>query len=78
MAIIEDCFINSPKPKANIFKRNWKNFQQNLFILDFENISWDEIIDFNKENANLSLDNYLHNTNLLLEKHTLLKRLNKQ
>ena len=78
MAIIEDCFISSPKPKANILKRNWKNFQQNLFILDFENINWDEIIDFNKENVNLSLDNYFHNINLLLEKHTLLKRLNKQ
>ena len=78
MAIIEDCFIRSPKPKANIFKRNWKNFQQNLFILDFENINCDEIIDFNKEHVNLSLDNYFHNINLLLEKHTLLKRLNKQ
>ena len=36
------------------------------------------IIDVNKENINLSLDNYLYNTDLLLEKHASLKRLNKQ
>ena len=36
------------------------------------------IIDVNKENINLSLDNYLCNTDLLLEKHASLKRLNKQ
>ena len=58
-AIIEDFFANSPKSKSNTFKRNWKNFDQNLFISDFENANWDEIIDVNKENINLSLNNYL-------------------
>ena len=71
-------FANSPKSKSNIFKRNWKNFDQNLFISDFENANWDEITDVNKENVNLSLNNYLYNTDLLLEKYAPLKRLNKQ
>ena len=43
-----DFFANSPKSKSNIFKRNWKNFDQNLFISDFENANWDETIDVNK------------------------------
>ena len=71
-------FANSPKSKLNIVKRNWKSFNQNLFISDFENIKWDEIIDVNKENVNLSLNNYLYNNDLLLEKHAPLKRLNKR
>ena len=31
-AIIEDDFANSPKSKSNILKRNWKSFDQNLFV----------------------------------------------
>ena len=77
-AIIEDFIANSPKSKSNIFKRNWKNFDQNLFISDFEDANWDEIIDVNKENVNLSLNNYLYNIDLLLEKHAPLKQLNEQ
>ena len=50
-----------------------------MFISDFENTNWDEIIDVNKENVNLSLNNYLCNIDLLLEKHApLIKQLNKQ
>ena len=56
-AIIEDFFANSPKSKSNIFKGNWKNFDQNLCISDFENAKWDEIIGVNKENVNLSFKN---------------------
>ena len=69
---------NSSKSKSNIFKRNWENFDQNLFISNFENANWDEIIDVNKENANVSLNNYLSNIDLLLEKHAPLKRFSKQ
>ena len=77
-AIIEDFFANSPKSESNIFKRNWKNFDQNLFVSDFENANWEEIIYVNRENVNLSLNNYLYNTDLLLEKYAPLKRFNKQ
>ena len=73
-----DFFANSPKSKSNIFKRNWKNFDKNLLISDFENANWDEIIDVNKSNGNLSLTNHLYNTDLLLEKHAPLKQLKKQ
>ena len=49
-----------------------------MFISDFENANWDEFIQFNKENVNLSLNNYLYKIDLLLEKHSPLKRLNIQ
>ena len=49
-----------------------------LFISEFENTNWIEIIDVNKEELNLSLNHYLCSINLLLEKHAPLKRLNKQ
>ena len=77
-AITEDFFANSQRSKSNIFKRNWKIFDQNLLISDFENAIWDEIIDVNRENVNLSIKNYLYNIDLLLETHAPLKRLNKQ
>ena len=77
-AIIEDFFANSLKSKSNIFKRNWKNFGQSLFISDFQNVCCGEIIDVNKENVNLSLKNYLYNIGLLFEKHAPSKRLDKQ
>ena len=77
-AIIEDFFANSPKSKLNIFKRDWKNFDQNLFISEFENASWEEIINVSKENINLSVNSYLYNIDLLLEKHAPLKQFNKQ
>ena len=44
----------------------------------FENANWEEIIDVNKENVNLSLYSFLYNIDLLLEKNELLKRLNKK
>ena len=74
-AIIEDDFANSPKSKSNILKRNWKSFDQNLFVFftDFENANWDEIIDVNKEKKIFSLHNCLYKIDLLLEKHAPLK-----
>ena len=56
-----------------MFKRNWKNFADNLFISEFVNANGEEIIDVNKENVNFSLNNYLCNIALLLEKHAALK-----
>ena len=77
-AIIGGFLTNSPKFESNIFKRNWKNFNQSLFISDFQNTNWKEITDFNKENVDLSLNNYLHNIDLLLKEHAPLERLKKQ
>ena len=44
----------------------------------FGSVIIDGIIDVNKENVNLSLNSYLYNIDLLLEKHAPLKQLNKQ
>ena len=62
----------------NILKKNWKNFNQSLFTSDIESANWDAIIDVNEENLILFLNNYLYNTDLLLEKDAPLTRLNKQ
>lgn len=64
---------NSPKFKSNIFKRNWKDFDKSIFISDFANAYWEEISDVNNENVVFSLNNYLCNIDLLLEKHASLK-----
>ena len=77
-AMIGGFLTNSPKSESNIFKTNWKNFNQSLFISDFQNTNWKEITDFNKENVDLSLKNYLHNIDLLLKEHAPLERLKKQ
>ena len=59
-AIIENFFANSPKSESKIFIRNWRNFDQNLFISDSGNVSWGEITDVNKENVNFSFNNIQH------------------
>ena len=52
--IIEDLFANSAKSKSNIVEKIGNILTQ----IDLENGNWEEIIDVNKQNLDLSLNNF--------------------
>ena len=40
-------------------------FQQKLFVEDFHEVNWNQIIRLNQNNVNLTFDNYLNTVNTL-------------
>ena len=64
-------------PKQNIYKRDTKNFDQAEFILDYFDVNWDEVLQLNKNDVNLSLSSLLGKLNEILDKHMPLKKVNK-
>ena len=63
---------NAPRSKYNIYTHDSKKFDEEKSIFEFNSEDWD------KENANKTIDNYLQNLNNLLEKYAPLKTLNKK
>ena len=61
--------------KHNIFTRSYKNFNKDDFILDYFDNNWNEIIDIDKNDTNWSMENFLNNFNILLDKHMPFKKL---
>ena len=39
-SIVPNIFADSPTPKLNIYERDWKQFNQQEFILDFFSTDW--------------------------------------
>ena len=60
--------------KHNIYKRSAK-FDQEALLHDYQNIDWNEVIDTNKNDANVSMDNFLSKFNELLDFHAPLKKI---
>ena len=42
--IVPDIFLNLSPPKSNIYERDWNNFDQENFILDYLAVDWADII----------------------------------
>ena len=42
-------FLNSSPTKSNIYERDWKNFDQENFILDYLAVDWADFIKSEKE-----------------------------
>ena len=76
--IFLEFFSNAPPSKYNIYIHDWKKFDEEKFIFAFNSQNWDNILVFDKENVDETIDIYLQNLNNLLEKYAPLKRLNKQ
>ena len=64
--------------KHNKFKRNWSQFDQEKFVLDFFDINWENTLELNKQNVNTSFDNFYNSINNLLDKYAPLKKLTKK
>ena len=42
--IAPNVFVNPSSNKSNIFERNWSNFNQGNFILDYFSIDWKALL----------------------------------
>ena len=65
-------------PKSNIYKRDWSDFDQENFILDYLAVDWTDIIKSEKKNIDFSFECFLKKFNLILDKYLPLKKLTKQ
>lgn len=61
-------------PRQTIYRRDTKNFDRNNFILDFLEINWDETLQLDKGDVNISLSSFLNKFNQLLDEHMPLKK----
>ena len=69
---IPDFFSNSPPTKYNMFY-DWENFNDQSLLEDFEKINWDQVLQLNQDNVNITFENYLNTANTLINFHTPLK-----
>ena len=47
-------FCNISSNKSNIYKRNWSNFDQENFIIDYFSVDWEDllkIVELNTDNS---------------------------
>ena len=73
--IVPNVFSNPPSNKANIFERDWSNFDQENFILDYFSIDWDVALKLDEQNVNYSTESFLNKINSLLSNYTPLKKI---
>ena len=64
--------------KANMLRHDWRKFEINKFICDFDQTDSEQILCSEKSDVNFSLNEYLSKIDRLLETHAPLKKLNKK
>ena len=73
--ILIEFFSKSPLTKYNIISHDWEKFGNQSFLQDFEKINWNQVLQLNQNNVNITFENY---PNTLITSHTPLKKLNKK
>ena len=59
-------------------RRNWKNFESNKCISDFNQLNWEQILCNEENDVNFSVNKYLSKIDSLLDTHAPFKKLNKK
>ena len=75
--IVPNVFSNPPSNDANIFERDWSNFDQENFILDYFSIDWDVALKLDEQNVNYSTESFLNKINSLVSNYASLKKISK-
>ena len=75
--IAPEIFWNSPSNKSNYFERDWSNFNQENFILDYFSVNWKNVINLQRNDVNHSLQNFFDSVNDLLKIHAPYKKVKK-
>ena len=65
--IVPKIFSNPPFNKSNIYERDWSNFDQENFILDYFSIDWNEMLKIEEQNIDYSTEIFLNKINELLD-----------
>lgn len=53
--ILPDFFSNSIPTKYDIMSQDWQFFNNQLFLADFEKNNWNQVLQLNQSNVNLTL-----------------------
>ena len=79
--LIQFLIMESIKPNLklsdNKYKRNWKKFDENKFIKEFESIKWDEVLNVKGKNTDESFDTFFSIYNNILDKHLPFEKISK-
>ena len=75
--ILPNISSNPPSNKSNIYERDWSNFVQENFILDYFSVDWSSLINDNK-NVILSFNNLFKRINAILDNNAILKKVAKK
>ena len=73
--IVPNIFSNPPSNKSNIYKRDWSNFDQENFILDYFSIDWNETLKIEEQNIVYSTEIFLNKINKLLDNFAPFKKI---
>ena len=66
--ILPNIFSNPPSNKSNIYERDWSNFVQENFILDYFSADWNSLIN-NDKDVNHSFNNFFKRISAILDNH---------
>ena len=78
--IVPNIFLilsNSPCNKSYIFEKDWPNFDQEIFILDYFSIDYNEILKIDEQNIDYSTKIFLNKIDELLDNFATFKKTNK-
>ena len=64
--IVFNIFSNPPSNKSNIHERDWSNFDQENFILDYFSIDWNETLKIDEQNIDYFAEIFLNKINELV------------
>ena len=62
--------------KSNIYERDGSKFIQTDFVLGHFDKDWSDVLQFDQQDVNLSIESFLDNMNSILDEHAPLKRIN--
>ena len=65
--IVPNVFANPSSSRSNIYERDWSNFDQFNFVLDYFSIDWDDTLKSSDENIDYSTEAFLNKFNNLLD-----------
>ena len=74
--IVLNVFATPPSNRSNIYERDWSNFVQINFVLDYFSIDWDDTL-ISEENIDYSKEAFLNKINNLLDSYAPLKKRSK-
>ena len=75
--ILPNIFSNPPSKKSNTYERDWSNFVQENFILNYFSVDRNSVINDDKD-VNLSFNNFFKRINAILDNHALLRKVTKK
>ena len=74
--IVPNIFSNPPSNMSNIYEKDWSNFDQKKFILDYFSIDWNETLKIEEQTIDYSTEMFLNKINELLDNFAPFKKTN--